>query len=227
MFEFVKLDSLNFDLKAVTTEQGRTYQTPDGQKYPSITTVLSNYNKKAIFEWRKKVGEEEANKISRKASTRGTKLHTICESYLLNELSSVKMQSIMPDTKSLFFQLRSHIDENVGLVYGIEQPLYSHNLGIAGRCDCIAEWNGKLSIIDYKTSSKEKSESKILNYFMQCSGYAEMFGEITGIPIEQIVIAIAVEDGQPQIFVKEKYDYLPKLKRYIDIYRNSKENQVY
>lgn len=219
-FEFVKLDSLDFDLNAVTTENGRIYETPDGRKYPSITTVLSSYNKKALFEWRKRVGEEEANRVARKASSRGTKLHSVCESYLLNELSGMKMQTMMPDTKSLFLQLRPHIDDNVGKVYGIEQPLYSHDLGIAGRCDCIAEWNGKLSIIDYKTASREKDEDGIMNYFMQCSAYAEMFGEITGIEIEQIVVAIAVEDGQPQVFTKTKHKYLPELKKYIQLYRN-------
>lgn len=218
-FEFVKLDSLNFDLTDTTTENGRTYTTPDGKNYPSITTVLSSYNKKSLLEWRKRVGEEEANRISRKASSRGTKLHSICESYLLNELTSMKMQCIMPDIKSLFHQLKPYIDENVGRIYGIEQPLYSHELGVAGRCDCIAEWNGKISIIDYKTSSREKDENHIMNYFMQCSAYAEMFEEITEIPIDQIVVVIAVEYGNSQIFTKTKHKYIPELKNYINLYR--------
>lgn len=214
-FEFVKLDSLNFDMKAETTDAGRVYQTPDGKKYPSITTVLSSYNKKALFEWRARVGEEEANRIARKASSRGTKLHTVCENYLLNEISQMKMQTMMPDTKQLFLQLRPYIDESVGKVYGIEQPLFSHELKVAGRCDCIAEWDGQLSIVDYKSASREKTEEGILNYFMQCTAYAEMFGEITGMPINQIVVAIAVEDGQPQIFKKRKDDYIEPLKTYI------------
>lgn len=226
-FEFVKLDSLNFDLTAVTTENGRTYATPDGKNYPSITTVLSRYNKKALLEWRKRVGEEEANRISRKASSRGTKLHSVCESYLLNELTSMKMHCIMPDTKSLFLQLKPYIDENVGRVYGIEQPLYSHELGVAGRCDCIAEWNGKISIIDYKTSSREKDENHIMNYFMQCSAYAEMFEEITEIPIEQIVVAIAVEDGQSQVFTKTKHKYVAELKKFIEEFKNDSIKNAY
>lgn len=225
-FEFVKLPELDFDLNAVTTDSGRVYEIPGGEKYPSITTVLSAYNKKALFEWRARVGEEEANRISRKASSRGTKLHTVCESYLLNEITSEKMQLMMPDTKSLFLQLKPYIDENVGSVYGIEQPLYSHELGVAGRCDCIAEWNGKISIIDYKTASREKDEDGIQNYFMQCSAYAEMFGEITNREIEQIVVAIAVEDGQPQVFVKTKHKYLPELRKYIYLYRNKQKNTV-
>lgn len=217
-FRHVKLPELNFDLKSVTTEEGRRYTTPSGNVYPSITTVLSSYNKKAIYEWRQRVGDEEANKVSRKASTRGTKLHSICESYLLNELTPLKMHTVMPDTKELFNQLRPHIDANVGDVYGIEQSLYSDSLRVAGRCDCIAEWKGKLSIIDYKTSTREKDEEHIQNYFMQCSAYAEMFGEITGKSVDQIVVAIAVENGNSQIFVRQKTNYLDALRQYIQNY---------
>ena len=219
-FDFVKLDSLAFDLNAVTTPNGRTYETPTGEKYPSITTILAPFGKKALFEWRKRVGEEEANRIAAKASRRGTKLHTVCENYLLGELSGMKMQTMMPDTKELFMQLRPYIDENVGNVYGLEQALYSHKLRLAGRCDCIAEWNGELSIIDYKSASRDKSEDGILNYFMQCSAYAEMFEEITGLPINQIVVAIAVDGGQPQIFKKNKSAYIEPLNEYIGKYWN-------
>jgi genome maintenance exonuclease 1 len=219
-FEFVKLESLAFDLNAETSTSGRVYTTPTGEKYPSITTVLSSFNKKALFEWRKRVGEEEANRIASKASRRGTKLHTVCENYLLGELTGMKMQTMMPDTKELFMQLQPAIDANVGKVYGLEQALYSHKLRLAGRCDCIAEWDGKLSIIDYKSASREKSEDGILNYFMQCSAYAEMFEEVTGMPIDQIVVAIAVEGGQPQIFRKSKAAYIEPLNEYIGKYWN-------
>ena len=212
-FEFVKLDSLNFDLKSVTTEEGRVYETPSGAKYRSVTTVLSSYNKKAIYEWRQRVGDEEANRISKTASGRGTRLHSVCEKYLLNE--NVKM---MPDTQELFLQLKPHIDQNIGKIYGIEQSLYSDRLKIAGRCDCIAEWNGELSIVDYKTSSREKDEDDILNYFMQCTAYAEMFEERTGMPINQIVIAMAVVgESIPQIFVREKHKYIGELMKYIAV----------
>jgi genome maintenance exonuclease 1 len=219
-FEFVKLESLAFDLSAETSSSGRVYATPTGEKYPSITTILAPFGKKALFEWRKRVGEEEANRIAAKASRRGTKLHTVCENYLMGELSGMKMQTMMPDTKELFMQLQPAIDANVGKVYGLEQALYSHRLRLAGRCDCIAEWNGKLSIIDYKSASREKSEEGILNYFMQCSAYAEMFEEVTGMPIDQIVVAIAVEGGQPQIFIKSKTAYIEPLNEYIGKYWN-------
>lgn len=217
-FEFVKLPALNFDLVAETSTTGRLYATPTGVKYPSITTILAPFGKKALFEWRRRVGEEEANKIASKAARRGTKLHTICENYLMGEISPMQYQSMMPDSKALFKQLKTPIDENVGKVYGLEQALYSDELRLAGRCDCIAEWNGKLSIIDYKSASREKTEDGILNYFMQCSAYAEMFGERTGLPIDQIVVAIAVENGEPQIFVREKHKYIPHLKEYIGKY---------
>jgi hypothetical protein len=137
-FEFKKLEALNFDLRAVTTESGRVYETPTGEKYPSITTVLSEYSKAGITKWRQRVGEETANKISAKASGRGTKLHDACEKYLLNEMTDMKIQMMMPDVKDFFFQLKGHLDEKIGLVYGLEQPLYSHMMRIAGRCDCIA-----------------------------------------------------------------------------------------
>lgn len=218
-FNHVKLNSLDFDLKATTTENGRRYATPDGKMYPSITTVLGfNKDKKKLFEWRKRVGEEEANRITKKSAGRGTKLHSVCESYLLNEMNDMKISTMMPDIKDFFMQLKPYIDECVGDVYGLEQSLYSHRLRIAGRTDCIAEWEGKLSIIDYKNSIREKKEDFIQDYFIQCTGYAEMFTEITGRPIDQIVVAIANEEGKPQIFKREKSKYVAELQRYVGKY---------
>jgi genome maintenance exonuclease 1 len=217
-FDHIKLPELDFDLEAITTESGRQYKTPNGNSYPSVTTVLSSYNKKAIYEWRARVGEEEANKVSGKASRRGTALHSVCEKYLLNEMNELRMQTMMPNIKELFLQLRPELDRNIGKIYSLEQALYSDGLKIAGRVDCIAEWDGELAVIDFKTSSKEKWEDGILNYFMQCSAYAEMFGEITGKPINKLVVAIAVEESKPQIFVRDKEPYLPQLKQYIAKY---------
>jgi hypothetical protein len=219
-FNHVKLDALNFELESVTTESGRTYKTPSGNIYPSITTVLSSYNKKALFEWRQRVGEEEANRVSRKASNRGTKLHNTVEKYLLNEMSPLQMHTIMPDTKELFLKLKPLLDSNVNNIYGIEQPLFSDKLRLAGRCDCIGEWNGKVSIIDWKTANYTKEKGQIANYFMQATAYAEMFGERTGIEINQIVIAIAVENESPQVFIEDKKDYLAELNKYVDRYHN-------
>lgn len=220
-FEFVTLESLNFDLKAETTEQGRKYLTPSGNLYPSVTTVLSSYNKKQILEWRNRVGEEAANKIAGKASRRGTSVHYVCEQYLLNLMNDMRMKMMMPNVKELFLQLRNSLDENIGKIYCLEQALYSDQLKIAGRVDCIAEWQGKLSVIDFKTSTKKKDEDNILNYFMQCSAYAEMFEELTSLPIEQIVVAIATEEGESQFFVRKKKDYLENLRSYVSQYNGS------
>jgi len=221
-FEHVKLSELDFDLKSVTTDSGRRYSTPDGKVYPSITTVLSHSTDKThIFEWRKRIGAEAANKITAKSSSRGTKLHTICENYVLNELSDMKIQMMMPDIKDFFMQLKPLMDQHMGKVYGTEQALFSHRLRLAGRTDCIAEWDDKLSIIDYKNSIRKKSESNILNYFIQGTGYAEMFEDITGMSVEQVVVLIANEEGKPQVFVKEKNNYLKNLHQYIDNYWKS------
>jgi len=218
-FSFVKLPELDFDLKSVTVEGSRKYTTPEGNSYPSVTTILSHSTDKSfLIKWRKRVGEEESNKIVKKSSGRGTKLHSVCEKYLLNELNDMKIRMMMPDIKDFFLQLRPHIDQNIGNVYGLEQALYSDRLRMAGRTDCIAEWNGKLSIVDYKNSIKEKKEDWIQNYFIQCTAYAEMFEERTGLPIEQIVVAIANEEGTPQIFIREKCNYVPKLNEYIGNY---------
>jgi len=218
-FNFVKLPELDFDLGSVTEDGSRKYTTPEGKVYPSVTTILSHSTDKSfLIKWRKRVGEEEANKIVKKSSGRGTKLHSVCEKYLLNELNDMKIRMMMPDIKDFFLQLRPHIDKNVGNVYGLEQALYSDRLRMAGRTDCIAEWDGKLSIVDYKNSIKEKREDWIQNYFIQCTAYAEMFEDRTELPIEQIVVAIANEEGTPQIFIREKSKYVGELNRYIENY---------
>ena len=219
IFNHVKLSELDFELESETTEKGRVYKVPGGNLYPSITTVLSAYNKQAIMEWRQRVGEEVANEISRKASGRGTKLHNTVEKYLLNEMSDMKIQTMMPDIKEMFFDMRKIIDENIGDIYGIEQPLYSHKLRLAGRCDCIAEWKGELAIVDWKTASRTKDKDHIQNYFMQASAYAVMFEELTGKAIDTIVVAIAVQSESPQLFVEKKTKYLLPLNEYNERYQ--------
>ena len=218
-FCHVKLSELDFELESTTTEKGRVYRVPGGELYPSITTVLSAYNKKAIMEWRQRVGEKTANEISRKASGRGTKLHNTVEKYLLNEMTDMKLKTMMPDIKEMFFDMRKIIDENIGDIYGIEQPLYSHKLKLAGRCDCIAEWNGELAIVDWKTASRTKDKDHIQNYFMQATAYAEMFEERTGKAIDTIVVAISVQSESPQLFVEKKSKYLLPLNEYNERYQ--------
>ena len=216
-----KLSELNFDLKTTTTEEGRRYLTPNGDAYPSVTTVLSDYNKEAILEWRKRVGNEEANKISRLASSRGTRVHSLCENYLKNNLTELKIKSLMPDVKQMFTSIRPIMDERVTTVYALEQALYSDELQLAGRVDAIAKWDGSTSIIDFKTSSKPKKEEWIQNYFMQATAYALMAEEIMNCRIDQIVILIAVNESEPQVFVKQKDDYVKQLWQFINNYRST------
>jgi genome maintenance exonuclease 1 len=222
-----KIAGLDFELEAVTTESGRTYLTPKGNRYNSITTILKPYNQHIIENWRAAVGEEEANKISGKASRRGEAVHLACEKYLLNEMDFKFKQNMMPNVKQMFLQLKPHLDKSVGKIYAIEQPLYSDELQVAGRVDLIAEWDGKLSIVDYKTSGKFKDANDIDNYFMQCTAYAIMFEERTGISIDHIVIAMAVEsENTPQIFCREKKDYIEKLNYFVRLNIESLSKQV-
>jgi CRISPR/Cas system-associated exonuclease Cas4 (RecB family) len=222
-----KIDGLDFELEAVTTESGRTYLTPKGNRYNSITTILKPYNQHIIENWRTAVGEEVANKISGIASRRGEAVHLACEKYLLNEMDFKFKQNMMPNIQQMFMQLKPHLDKSVGKIYAIEQPLYSDELQVAGRVDLIAEWEGKLSIIDYKTSGKFKDANDIDNYFMQCTAYAIMFEERTGIAIDHIVIAMAVEsENTPQIFCREKKDYIEKLNYFVRLNIESLSKQL-
>jgi genome maintenance exonuclease 1 len=214
---------IDYDLETETINGKRFYKTPEGLLYPSVTTITSQHGKDKILEWRKRVGEEEANRISTKASNRGTKVHKICENYLNNEedyarTNPAHIHKTMPDTIAMFKSLQPLLDEHVNNIHALEIPLYSHHLKVAGRVDCIAEYDGKLSIIDFKTSSKLKDESWIKGYFMQCSAYAVMYEERTGIPVSQIVIMIAVDSEHPQVFIKKRNDYIKDFISYREAY---------
>jgi len=200
-----------------TTENGRRYFTPEGKAYPSITTILGQLSKKGIMEWRKRVGEEEANKISRQASTRGTAVHQLCEDYINNDPDWNK--DVMPNNLASFLDLKKIIDERLDNVWFQEEFLYSDKLECAGQVDCVAEFDGQLSIIDFKTSRKPKKEEWIENYFIQAAFYAAAFYERTGIVIKQCVILITVDGHEPQVFKIEPYQYIPRL---IEIRENFK-----
>lgn len=206
MFNHVKHDIVLPKLTRKSTEHGRKYFTPDGNAYPSITTVLGILSKQGIMEWRKRVGEEEANKISRQASTRGTAVHKLAEDYVDNVEDWSK--GAMPANIHTFNQLKTELDQHLDNIWMQETFLYSDRLKCAGQVDCIGEWDGVLSIIDYKTSRKPKEEAWITNYFIQASFYAAAFLERTGIPIKQAVIAIAVDGSEAQIFKVNTFDYL-------------------
>jgi genome maintenance exonuclease 1 len=196
-----------FQLERVTIDGQRHYQTPNGKAYKSVTTILSEKTDKThLFEWRKRVGEEEANKISVRAANRGTAIHTICENYLLNHESYPP--NSMPANIDTFKALRPLIDDHIGMIYGLEHYMYSDELMTAGATDCIAEFDGVMSIIDFKTSTKIKKEEWIQNYFLQATAYALMAEERHGIEVPQIVILIAVDHEEPQLFVKPKSLYV-------------------
>ena len=208
-------------LKTINENGSRFYLTKDGNKYPSITSVLSASPEKVqgLQEWRKRVGEKEANKISQKASRRGTVVHKICEDYLNNEKEYIN--GAMPDAVEMFSSMKPILDESLGNIHTQEASLYSDYLGIAGRVDCIAEWDGVPSVIDFKTSSKPKKEEWIEDYYMQCAGYAAMYYEMTDFPIKDVVVAVMVAGDSPQIFKGKVGEWLVPLKKAIDEFKRN------
>ena len=217
------------ELTTQTVNFKRFYETPDGKLYPSITTVLSTRNKKGLFEWRKRVGDEVANYVARTSAARGTAVHHMCEDYLNNFPTEWPDKWREHEKKflpfCLFKQLENKVLQKIDNIRSQECALFSNKYRVAGRVDCIAEYDGKLSIIDFKTSTKERNDEWNENYYIQASAYAEMFEEQTGTPIEQIVILVVTEDGAVQEFVKEKYDYIPLLVESIDNFTKDWEEE--
>jgi len=210
--ELVQLKELN----TKSSDTGRFYETPEGQSYPSVTTITGLLSKSSILAWRQRVGDSKADAITKAATTRGNKVHKMAEMYLRNEMASQinLFEDPMPHIENMFFQLTELLDNSIGIINAIEAPLYSDQLKVGGRVDVIAEWDGELAVIDFKTSSKPKKESWIDGYFMQSSAYALMFEELTGIKINKIVIAIAVENNRSQVFIKNSTEYL---QQFIDL----------
>ena len=205
------------DLKSETFPDGKRYYTlPDGTRLPSVTTVLGAQKKQAIMEWRKRVGEEKANKISKQATSRGTNVHTLCERYLNNEPLGV----IMPDALEMFKSVKPVLNR-INNIHYQECALWSKQLGMAGRVDCIAEFDGKLSVIDFKTSKRVKGRNDILDYFWQTTAYSLMYEELIGIPIDNLVIIMAVEDSEPILFMEKTSDHIDGLVEAIDYYRKN------
>jgi len=220
-FNHIELELGYEDLVTESSERtGRVYCTPSGDRYPSITTVLSILSEDAIRAWRQRVGAEEANRVSRVASSRGTQVHNVIEKYLRNEDAYLDGASLVAQNN--FKSIRPIIDERVGDIWAIEAPLYSDHLGIAGRCDCIAEWDGVLSIVDWKTSGRIKSKDDVHSYFIQKAAYAIMFEERTGKPIVNLVTAMTVDNEDPLIFKEHRDNWAPKLIETIAEYRRRK-----
>ena len=203
IFEHVNLDIP--DIKTQNVDGKRYYVNAEGTKYPSITTVLSILSRQGIMEWRRRVGAEVANAISTKAARRGTHVHQMCEDLINNKLN---IKEFLPVDVEMFKTIESIIIEKIDKIHAQESALYSDYLGVAGRVDVIAEWEGRLSVIDFKTSSKPKKKEWISSYFQQTSAYAVMFEERTGIPVDQLVVLIAVDQNEPQIFVEKRDNHI-------------------
>ena len=217
MFEFVDVGDITVDVEPVSKDGVRFYPIPGASKYyPSVTSITSFKNAQFFKEWRTKIGEDEANRITARATQRGTSFHNIAEDYFKGELNLDRYLENNPLSVRMFQAAKSTLNK-INKIHCLETFLYSHYLGLAGRVDCIAEFNGELAVIDFKTSTKEKQEAYIENYFVQETAYAAMFLERSGIEVKKIVTLIATEEGSVQVFQKYNLDdYLQLLKSYIE-----------
>lgn len=207
------------NLVSNTTPDGkRFYTTPSGVVLPSVTTVIGAMKKASIMEWRKAVGEEEANRVSRSASGRGNRVHNLAEKYLKHE--PIDWMRQMPDA-AVMFRSMIPLMQRINNIHYIEQALWSEKVGMAGRVDLIAEWDGVLSVIDFKTSKRVKTREDIPDYFAQCTSYALMYEEHVGVPIDQIVILMGVEQNKPLVFVEKTQDHINNLLEHITFYKKN------
>ena len=203
----------DLELQKKETNGIRLYNLPNGDWVPSITSVTSFYNRQIFSDWRKRVGIEEANKITRKATARGTDFHEAVELYMLNK--EIEWENFKPLTKFMFHHATPYLDR-INNVHAIERTLYSEYLGLAGRVDCIAEYEGELAVIDFKTSTKIKPEKWLENYFVQEMFYASAYYELTEIPVTKLITIMVTPDGEVKVFDKRnKGDYIKLLVRYI------------
>ena len=203
---FVQLDESKFPTTKGKNIDGFRFYAVEDKHFPSITTVLGAIPKPGLIAWRKNVGEAAAKWEMNRAARRGSATHTLVEQYLKGETPAIR--DVLP--LGMFRLLKPYLDQ-VDNIHALEQIMYSKKLTVAGQVDCIAEYNGKLSVIDFKTANKERVDSWNENYYIQCTAYAIMYEELFGTPIEQIVILQAGEDGSAKAFVKNKADYMGKL----------------
>jgi len=199
-------------LSRETIDGVRYYDTPD-QKLVSITSVISFFNRDKFTKWRKRVGEEKANEITRKATSRGTDMHTLTEHYLKNE--ELPVVKPLPD---FLFKIAKPELNKIDNIHTLEGSLYSKELGVAGTVDCIAEYDGELAIIDFKTSAKPKPRDWIDGYFVQCAAYACMYYELTGIPVKKFVIIMSCENGDCVVY--QEYDKMKYMNMLVSYIRN-------
>jgi len=218
-FNFIDLDKSKLPVTKGKKVDGFRFYDIDGKAYPSVTSVLGIKKKAELQGWREKIGEDVANWEMGRAARRGKATHTLIEQYLKGLTPSER--GVLP--LGLFRLIKPYVDQ-IDNIHCLETIMYSKKLTIAGQVDCIAEYNGKLSVIDFKTANKERQESWIENYFMQTTAYAQMYEEIFGKKIEQIVILLASEDGSTQSFIKETKDYMTPLMKSIDDFYKYYEN---
>ena len=201
-------------LERETIDGVRYYSIPEVDelvKLVSITSVTSHFNKEIFVNWRKKVGNEEADRITKAATSRGTDMHTLTEYYLKNE----NLPEVQPLSKFLFKVAKTELNK-IDNIYALEGPLYSRQLGIAGTVDCIAEYDGELAIIDFKTSKKPKPRKWIEHYFVQAMAYGCMLYEMRDIPVKKLVIIMACENGECVVYEEsDKTKYIKLLDKYI------------
>lgn len=199
-----------FELQRIDSPDGRKYVTPEGNAYESVTTFLGKHGKEDIQQWKTAVGEDYAKHVSKRASDRGTAMHNNLEKFLLNEAIEIPRTDYV--SRSLFKPFSKVLIENVNNVRAMEYPLYSHSMKLAGTIDLLAEWQGTLSTIDFKSSTRKKDKYEIENYFLQTTIYSWMIEERYGIRAPQLVILIGVEfSDNIQVFVENRINYHEKL----------------
>ena len=206
------------ELDTKTVDGQRLYETPDGKLYPSVPTVLKDLSAEGIAAWRAKVGAEVANKVSAQASARGTAVHKLCEDYIDNKEDY--LDGHMPANIETFNTLKGLLDKYLDKVGMQEVTLYSNYLEVGGRVDCNGEWNGKLSVIDFKTSKRRKRKDQISSYFMQAAAYCVMFEELTKIPITQTIILMSVDNDHPLVFKSTRDEYIDQFMKQRASYRD-------
>lgn len=224
MTEFIHNDtdlSLLPNTKGKKIEGYRFYDI-DGQNYPSVTSVLGIRKKEGLVKWRESIGEDVANWEMNRAARRGKSFHKLVEQYLNNETPSIR--DVLP--LGLFRLAKPYIDQ-INNIRLLEKIMVSPKLTIAGQVDCVAEYNGKLSVIDFKTANKERIEDWIENYFLQCTAYSSMYEETFGEKIEQIVVLLAAEDGTMTAYVKDPQDYMEELVLSIETFYRSVMKELF
>lgn len=206
-------------IRQVNTDAGRYYEINEYTRYPSVTTFLSSLSKDGIDKWKQRVGEEEAARISRMAAARGTNFHLACESYLKNEpVENSIFANVMEH--SMFYTAKRHLNR-IDDVFLIETQMYSDHLRLAGTVDCVGRFDGKKTVIDFKTSARPKTKEYIKNYFLQATIYAIMVEEHTGIAVPNLAIIIAVAGEPTQVFQEKRDNYTKELLQLRKAYKDT------